>query len=126
MSRLFYLSVFPLYNMRLSNGRYVIVGNHRDAWGFGAVDPSSGTAQMTEIIRILGEKVRDEKWRPRRTIVFASWAAEEYSLTGSREFVEDFVAKLSHRAVVYINVDVCSGNLFVLFLATCDHEKSPH
>ncbi len=89
--------------------RYVIVGNHRDAWGFGAVDPSSGTAQMTEVIRVLGEKVKNEKWRPRRTIVFASWAAEEYGLTGSREFVEDFVAKLSQRAVVYLNVDICSG-----------------
>ena len=68
---------------------------------------------MTEVIRVLGQKVRVEKWRPRRTIVFASWAAEEYSLTGSREFVEDFVAKLSDRAVVYINVDVCSGDQYL-------------
>jgi Zn-dependent M28 family amino/carboxypeptidase len=53
--------------------------------------------------------VKNENWRPRRTIIFASWAAEEYGLTGSREFVEDFVAKLSQRAVVYLNVDICSG-----------------
>ncbi len=79
------------------------------------MDPSSGTAQMTEVIRVLGEKVKNEKWRPRRTIVFASWAAEEYGLTGSREFVEDFVAKLSQRAVVYLNVDICSGKILKLF-----------
>ena len=60
--------------------------------------------------RIVGEKVKSENWRPRRTIIFASWAAEEYGLTGSREFVEDFVAKLSQRAVVYLNVDICSGD----------------
>lgn len=64
---------------------------------------------MTEVIRVLGEKVHNEGWRPRRTIVFASWAAEEYGLMGSREFVEDFVAKLVHRAVVYLNVDICTG-----------------
>ena len=66
--------------------------------------------QMTEVIRVLGKKVKDENWRPRRTIIFASWGAEEYGLMGSREFVEDFVAKLVHRAVVYLNTDICTGN----------------
>ena len=63
--------------------RYVMVGNHRDAWGFGAMDPSSGTAAMLEVARVLGEKLKTG-WRPRRTIIFLSWGAEEFGLTGLR------------------------------------------
>ena len=84
--------------------RYVMVGNHRDAWGFGAMDPSTGTASMLEVARILGQKMKTG-WRPRRTIIFLSWGAEEFGLMGSREFVEDFKTKLVERGVVYINSD---------------------
>ena len=84
--------------------RYVMIGNHRDAWGYGALDPSSGTTQMLEIARILGAKLANG-WRPRRTIVFLSWGSEEFGLIGSREFVEDFRRKLIERGVVYINSD---------------------
>lgn len=89
--------------------KYVLIGNHRDAWGFGAGDPSSGTAQMLEVSRILGGKVKNENWRPRRSIVFLSWAAEEYGLIGSREFAEDFMGKLMERAIAYINIDICAA-----------------
>ena len=57
----------------------VIVGNHRDAWSYGGVDPSSGTAALIELARTLGELVRDG-WRPKRSILFASWDAEEFAL----------------------------------------------
>ena len=83
-----------------------MVGNHRDAWGFGAVDPSSGTAQLMEVVRVLGERGR-QGWRPKRSMVFLSWGAEEYSLCGSREFVEQYEIQLSQRGVGYINTDVC-------------------
>ena len=73
--------------------RYVMLGNHRDAWGYGAVDPSSGTTMLLEVARVLGEK-KNAGWRPRRTILFLSWGAEEYGLMGSREFVEDFNYKM--------------------------------
>lgn len=65
----------------------MLIGNHRDAWVFGAIDPSSGTAVILEAARAYGEAVRNG-WRPRRTIVFCSWGAEEYSLIGSTEWVE--------------------------------------
>jgi hypothetical protein len=91
--------------------RFVLVGNHRDAWGFGSIDPSSGTAQMSEVVRVLGQKVATG-WRPRRTIVFLSWGAEEYGLIGAREFVEDFLPTLEDRSVAYVNVDSCpTGNV---------------
>ena len=92
--------------------RYVMFGNHRDAWGYGSVDPGSGTSQLLEVVRILGEKVKTEQWRPRRTLVFCSWGAEEHGLLGSREFNEDFLPKLSDRTVAYINTDICvSGSI---------------
>ena len=58
-----------------------MVGNHRDAWGFGGMDPSSGTASMLEVARVLGEKLKTG-WRPRRTIIFLSWGSEEFGLIG--------------------------------------------
>lgn len=84
--------------------RYVILGNHHDAWVFGAVDPNSGTTAMIEVARGLGALLK-RGWRPRRTIVLCSWDAEEYALIGSTEWVEDNEDLLTSRAVAYMNVD---------------------
>ena len=86
--------------------RYVIVGNHRDAWGYGAVDPGTGTAPILEIARVLGQKMK-EGWRPRRSIVLANWGAEESMVMGSNEWVVDKVHKLTNRAAAYLNMDAC-------------------
>lgn len=85
--------------------KQIIIGNHRDSWCFGAGDPASGTAVMLEVIAILGE-LRSQGWRPLRTIIFASWDAEEYNLIGSTEFVEDHIDELRRNAIAYLNVDV--------------------
>jgi N-acetylated-alpha-linked acidic dipeptidase len=82
----------------------VIVGNHRDAWIYGGVDPSSGSAALMELARTLGALTRTG-WRPRRTIVFASWDAEEFTLTSSTEWGEQFADQLRKSAVAYLNVD---------------------
>uniref|UniRef100_H3DEV5 Aminopeptidase NAALADL1 n=1 Tax=Tetraodon nigroviridis TaxID=99883 RepID=H3DEV5_TETNG len=86
--------------------RYVIYGNHRDSWVHGAIDPSSGTSVMLELSRVLGAKVKQGKWRPRRSIIFGSWGAEEFGLIGSAEYTEQYLPKLSQRTVAYINVDI--------------------
>lgn len=92
--------------------KVIYVGNHRDAWCFGSVDPGSGTAVMLEVVRIFGELVA-QGWRPRRSIVFASWDAEEYNLIGSTEFVENSIESMRADAVAYLNVDVAaSGQTF--------------
>ena len=65
----------------------MVVGSHRDAWGHGAVDPGGGTATMLEISTVVGQ-LMEEGWRPRRTVIFASWGAEEFGLIGSTEWVE--------------------------------------
>jgi N-acetylated-alpha-linked acidic dipeptidase len=84
--------------------RWVVLGNHRDAWVYGGVDPSSGSASMMELARTLGALVKDGL-RPKRTIVFASWDAEEWTLTSSTEWGEQFEPELRDKAVAYINVD---------------------
>ncbi|KAK3439077.1 hypothetical protein EUGRSUZ_C03720 [Eucalyptus grandis] len=84
--------------------RYVLLGNHRDAWTFGAVDPNSGTAALLEVAQRLG-KLLKKGWRPRRTIIFCNWDAEEYGLVGSTEWVEENRALLASKAVAYLNVD---------------------
>jgi N-acetylated-alpha-linked acidic dipeptidase len=83
---------------------WVVIGNHRDAWVYGAVDPSSGTAAMLESVHGIGALLK-QGWRPKRTIVFASWDAEEEGLVGSTEWVEQN-AKALERAVAYFNTDV--------------------
>ena len=64
--------------------KYIILGNHRDAWVFGAIDPSSGTCVLLEVIKAFGELMK-QGWKPRRSILFASWGSEEYGLIGSQE-----------------------------------------
>jgi len=89
----------------------VIGGNHRDAWVYGTVDPSSGTAAMLETVHGLGELLKTG-WRPRRTIIFGSWDAEEQGLIGSTEWVEDEEKRLG-TAAVYFNMDTAvSGSTF--------------
>ncbi len=91
---------------------WVILGNHRDAWVYGAVDPSSGTASMLELTRNLGELLR-QGIRPKRTLVICSWDGEEYALTGSTEWGEEFADELKQKAVAYLNVDeATSGKNF--------------
>ena len=83
---------------------WIVLGNHRDAWVFGGVDPSSGTASMMEMTRALGKLAKDGM-RPRRTIIVCSWDGEEIGLTGSTEWGEQFADDLRAKAVAYINVD---------------------
>jgi N-acetylated-alpha-linked acidic dipeptidase len=84
--------------------RWVVLGNHRDAWTFGAVDPNSGTSAMLEVARGLGQLVKNG-WRPRRTIILGSWDAEEQGLIGSTEWAEENAADLREKAVAYLNMD---------------------
>ncbi len=94
-----------------SPDEWVVAGNHRDAWVYGAVDPNSGTAAMLESVHGLGELLKTG-WKPRRTIVIGSWDAEEEGLIGSTEWGEDHAHDLAS-AAAYFNMDVAvSGQKF--------------
>jgi N-acetylated-alpha-linked acidic dipeptidase len=83
---------------------WVVAGNHRDAWVYGAVDPNSGTAAMLEAVHGLGDLLK-QGWKPGRKIVICSWDAEEEGLMGSTEWAELHAKELAH-AVAYFNTDV--------------------
>jgi len=90
---------------------WVVAGNHRDAWVYGAVDPNSGTAAMLEAVHGLGELLKSG-WKPKRTIVLGSWDAEEEGLIGSTEWGEQHQSELTN-AAAYFNMDVAvSGPKF--------------
>ena len=94
-----------------SPDEWVVAGNHRDAWVYGAVDPNSGTAAMLESVHGFSELLKSG-WKPRRTIVIASWDAEEEGLIGSTEWGEDHARELAN-AAAYFNMDVAvSGKKF--------------
>jgi N-acetylated-alpha-linked acidic dipeptidase len=90
---------------------WVVSGNHRDAWVYGAVDPNSGTAAMLEAVHGVGELLKSG-WKPKRTLIFCSWDGEEEGLMGSTEWVEQHESELA-TAPVYFNMDVAvSGPKF--------------
>ncbi|MEO7455398.1 MAG: M20/M25/M40 family metallo-hydrolase [Gemmatimonadaceae bacterium] len=85
----------------------VMVGGHRDGWGPGAADNVSGTVSVLEAARAVAEAVKAGH-RPKRTIVFATWDAEEWGLMGSSEYVEDDSLRLMRGGVAYLNQDVAA------------------
>jgi N-acetylated-alpha-linked acidic dipeptidase len=86
------------------DGQFVVAGNHRDAWVYGATDPNSGTASMLEAAHGLGALLK-KGWKPKRTIYLGSWDAEEEGLIGSTEWGEQHALEMN-KCVAYFNVDV--------------------
>jgi len=82
----------------------VMIGGHRDAWGPGAADNVSGTVSVMEAAHAIADQVKAGR-RPKRTIVFATWDAEEWGLLGSTEFVEEDSLRLSRQVIAYLNQD---------------------
>lgn len=103
----------PIYNViaKLKGvetpDQWVILGNHHDAWIYGAADPSSGTVSLLEVARCLGQ-LAEKGYHPKRTIVFASWDAEEFGILGSAEWAEDLREELQQKAIAYLNVDIAT------------------
>lgn len=83
---------------------WVIRGNHRDGWVMGASDPLSGQIALLAEAKAFGQMVK-AGWRPKRTIVYTSWDAEETGLIGSTEWVETHADELKAKGVIYINSD---------------------
>src|SRR6202166_4134980 len=84
--------------------RWIVRGNHHDAWVFGATDPLAGQVALMAEAKAIGKLVRDG-WRPRRTLVYASWDGEEPGLLGSTEWAELHAAELKSKAALYVNSD---------------------
>jgi len=91
--------------------QWIIRGNHHDAWVNGAQDPISGLIAVLEEARAMGELAK-QGWKPKRTIIFCAWDAEEPGLIGSTEWAEQHSDELKQHAVVYINSDVNARGYF--------------
>ncbi|KAI6178319.1 hypothetical protein M3Y98_00487900 [Aphelenchoides besseyi] len=90
--------------------RYVMLSNHYDAWIYGSLDPNSGSAILSEMARAMKEAQNEGVYKPRRSVMFCNWDAEEFGVMGSNEFAEEFATVLTQRAVVLLNVDLIAGN----------------
>jgi N-acetylated-alpha-linked acidic dipeptidase len=103
-------SLKPIYNVIAtikgseSPDQWVIRGNHHDGWVFGAWDPLSANASLLAEAKAIGALVKDG-WRPKRTLVYASWDGEEAGLLGSTEWVETHAEDLRRKVVLYVNSD---------------------
>lgn len=84
--------------------QWIVRGNHHDGWVFGAADPLTGQVALMSEAKALGDLAK-QGWRPKRTIVYASWDGEEPGLLGSTEWAEAHAAELQKKALVYINTD---------------------
>ncbi|HEY2106253.1 MAG TPA: transferrin receptor-like dimerization domain-containing protein, partial [Candidatus Binataceae bacterium] len=85
--------------------QWVVRGNHHDGWVFGASDPISGQVALLAEAKAIGALAK-QGWRPKRTLVYASWDAEEPMLVGSTEWAETHAGELRKKVVLYINSDL--------------------
>ncbi|XP_029883982.1 transferrin receptor protein 1 isoform X2 [Aquila chrysaetos chrysaetos] len=85
--------------------RYVVIGAQRDSWGPGAAKAGVGTAILLELAYVISDMVKHDGYKPRRSIIFASWSAGEYGAVGATEWLEGYSATLHAKAFTYINLD---------------------
>lgn len=109
--------IVPIYDViaRMPGSKYpdqwIVRGNHHDGWVNGATDPISGMVALMEEARAISELAKTG-WKPKRTLIFCAWDAEEQGLLGSTEWVEAHQDELRKKAVVYINSDSNSRGFF--------------
>jgi N-acetylated-alpha-linked acidic dipeptidase len=84
--------------------QWVVRGNHHDGWVFGAWDPLAGNIAVMAEAKAIGALAK-AGWKPRRTLVYASWDGEEPGLLGSTEWAETHADELRRKVVLYVNSD---------------------
>ena len=84
--------------------QWIVRANHHDGWVYGASDPMAGQVGLMAEVQSIGRLIK-QGWRPKRTLVYASWDGEEPMLLGSTEWAETHAAELKQKAVLYINTD---------------------
>ncbi|KAL8188266.1 UNVERIFIED_CONTAM: hypothetical protein K2H54_064362 [Gekko kuhli] len=99
------LNIFGVIKGFEEPDRYVVVGAQRDSWGPGAVKSGVGTAILLELARAVTKLVKNDGYKPRRSLVFASWSAGDFGAVGATEWLEGYAATLHLKAFAYINLD---------------------
>uniref|UniRef100_A0A8P4KLU6 Transferrin receptor protein 1 n=1 Tax=Dicentrarchus labrax TaxID=13489 RepID=A0A8P4KLU6_DICLA len=98
-------NVFGVIKGFVDTDRYLVIGAQRDAWGPGFASSTVGTSVLVELARSISDMVKNDGFKPRRSIVFASWSAGEYGSVGATEWLEGYLSSLSMKAFTYINLD---------------------
>ncbi|NXD93148.1 TFR1 protein, partial [Chaetorhynchus papuensis] len=99
------LNIFGVIKGFEEPDRYVVLGAQRDSWGPGAAKAGVGTAILLELARVISDMVKNGDYKPRRSIIFASWSAGEYGAVGATEWLEGYATTLHAKAFTYINLD---------------------
>ncbi|XP_066478611.1 transferrin receptor protein 1 [Tiliqua scincoides] len=99
------LNVFGVIKGFEEADRYIVIGAQRDSWGAGTVKSGVGTALLLELAQTLSAMVKTGGYKPRRSIVFASWSAGEFGAVGATEWLEGYASSLHLKAFAYINLD---------------------
>ncbi|XP_067322224.1 transferrin receptor protein 1 [Anolis sagrei] len=99
------LNIFGIIKGFVEPDRYVVLGAQRDSWGPGAVKAGVGTALLLELARALSDMVKIDGYKPRRSVVFASWSAGDFGSVGATEWLEGYSSSLHLKAFAYINLD---------------------
>ncbi|NXV09021.1 TFR1 protein, partial [Cettia cetti] len=130
------LNIFGVIKGFEEPDRYVVLGAQRDSWGPGAAKAGVGTAILLELARVISDMVKNDDFRPRRSIIFASWSAGEFGAVGATEWLEGYSTTLHAKAFTYINLDAAvlgskhvkisaSPLLYSLLEATMKRVKDP-
>ncbi|XP_030015875.1 transferrin receptor protein 1-like isoform X2 [Sphaeramia orbicularis] len=98
-------NVFGVIKGYVDADRYVVIGAQRDAWGAGFAKSTVGTSILMELARSISQMVENDGFKPRRSIVFASWSGGEYGSIGATEWLEGYLSSLSMKAFSYIDLD---------------------
>ncbi|XP_038134815.1 transferrin receptor 1a [Cyprinodon tularosa] len=98
-------NVFGVIKGFVDSDRYVVIGAQRDAWGPGFAASTVGTTVLVELARSISDMVKNDGFKPRRSIVFASWTAGEYGSVGATEWLEGYLSSLNMKAFTYISLD---------------------
>ncbi|NXM39082.1 TFR1 protein, partial [Gymnorhina tibicen] len=99
------LNIFGVIKGFEEPDRYVVLGAQRDSWGPGVAKAGVGTAILLELAHVISDMVKNDDYRPRRSIIFASWSAGEYGAVGATEWLEGYASTLHAKAFTYINLD---------------------
>ncbi|NXD00160.1 TFR1 protein, partial [Certhia familiaris] len=130
------LNIFGVIKGFEEPDRYVVLGAQRDSWGPGAAKAGVGTAILLELARVISDMVKNDGYKPRRSIIFASWSAGEFGAVGATEWLEGYSTTLHAKAFTYINLDTAvlgsrdvkisaSPLLYSLLEATMKKVKDP-
>uniref|UniRef100_A0A8C1D8A6 Transferrin receptor protein 1 n=1 Tax=Cyprinus carpio carpio TaxID=630221 RepID=A0A8C1D8A6_CYPCA len=103
-------NVFGVIKGYMDKDRYMVIGAQRDAWGPGYARSTVGSSLLVELARTITDMIKNDGFKPKRSIIFASWSAGEFGSVGATEWLEGYLTSLNLKMFSYVSLDeVISG-----------------